>query len=122
MSFEKEKKENKNNNNNSTKKNIVKKEPKKYINWIALINNNKVYENIIKYSLSKEKGLHNFMIRIYKYEKKNEQVMNDIYSIINDKQKFRKIVKNLKTIKNLERIYTNDFIALNEKTSFFNWS
>lgn len=91
----------------------------KYVNWVAIINDNKVDKNIIKYSLNKEKGLYNFIIRIYKFPKNNINVINHINTIID--KKLNKVIKNLKKVNKLERIYTNNVIVINEKSHSKFW-
>ena len=91
------------------------KKHKKYINWIAVINDNKIDKNIIKYSLDKTKGVFNFIIRIYKFPKNDITIINNIEKIVN--LKLNKIIKKLKTIEKLERIYTNNIIITNDKRS-----
>jgi hypothetical protein len=91
----------------------------KYVNWVAIINDNKVDKNIIKYSLNKQNGLYNFIIRIYKFPKNNINVINHINTIIN--KKFNKIIKNLKKVNTLERIYTNNIIVINQKSHTRHW-
>ena len=91
----------------------------KYINWIAIIDDdNKVDENIIEYSLNKEKGLHDFTIRIYKFKKDNKEIIDKIKQIINNQIN---IIKKLNNVDNLKKIYKNNFVVLNEEKSFFNW-
>jgi len=92
-----------------------KKKHKKYINWIAIINDNKVDKNIIKYSLDKTKGIYNFMIRIYKFPKNDITIINNIENIVN--LKLNKIIKLVKNVEKLDRIYTNNVIITNDKRS-----
>jgi hypothetical protein len=83
------------------------KKQKKYINWVAIINDNKVDKNIIKYSLNTTKSIYNFTIRIYRFPKKYTTIINKIENIVKHNQ--NKIIKKLKLVKDLERIYTNNF-------------
>jgi len=91
----------------------------KYLNWIAIINDNKVYKNIIKYSVSKDKGLYNFIIRIYKFQKNDITIINKINTIVNTKKHI--LIEQLKTVSNLERIYTNNIIMIRETSDKIKW-
>ena len=91
----------------------------KYLNWIAIINDNKVDKNIIKYSVSKDNGLYNFIIRIYKFQKNDITIINKINTIVNTKKHI--LIKKLKTVSNLERIYTNNIIMVRETSDKNKW-
>ena len=93
------------------KNKIINKD--QYINWVAIINDNKIDKNIIKYTLNKIKGLHNFNIRVYKFAKNDINIINNINEFCNIKN--NDIILKLKEIKKMERIYTNNLIVINEK-------
>ena len=88
---------------------------KKYINWVAIINDNEVDKNIIKYTLNTTKSIYNFTIRIYRFPKMNTTIINEIKNIVEHNQK--KIIKKLKLVKDLERIYTNNFGVKHTKSA-----
>jgi len=102
----------------NTKKQTIPNK-KKHLTWVAIINDNKVIKNIIKHKLNKEKGLHNFMIRIYSFPKNNSEIINNIEQTVNTKKHI--LIKKLKKIKNLERIYTNNIIIIRKMNSSRSW-
>ena len=59
------------------------------------------------------------MIRIYKFPKNDSKIINNIEYCINKKKHI--LIKNLKKIQNLERIYTNNIIIIHKKKSFRSW-
>ena len=67
------------------KKDINNKD--KHLTWVAIINDDKVVKNIVKHSLNKEKGLHNFVIRIYKFPKNNSDIIDKINIFVTTKKK-----------------------------------
>jgi hypothetical protein len=99
------------------KKDINNKD--KHLTWVAIINDDKVVKNIVKHSLNKEKGLHNFVIRIYKFPKNNSDIIDKINNFVSTKKKI--VVKKLKTIKGLERIYTNNIIMIRKSNHYYKW-
>jgi len=102
----------------NTKKQTIPNK-KKHLTWVAIINDNKVIKNIIKHKLNKEKGLHNFMIRIYSFPKNHSEIINNIEKTVNTKKHI--LIKKLKKIKNLERIYTNNIIIIRKMNSSRSW-
>ena len=102
----------------NTKKQTIPNK-KKHLTWLAIINDNKVIKNIIKHKLNKEKGLHNFMIRIYSFPKNHSEIINNIEKTVNTKKHI--LIKKLKKIKNLERIYTNNIIIIRKMNSSRSW-
>ena len=99
------------------KKDINNKD--KHLTWVGIINDDKVVKNIVKHSLNKEKGLHNFVIRIYKFPKNNSDIIDKINNFVTTKKKI--VVKKLKTIKELERIYTNNIIMIRKSNHYYKW-
>ena len=99
------------------KKDINNKD--KHLTWVAIINDDKVVKNIVKHSLNKEKGLHNFVIRIYKFPKNSSDIIDKINNFVTTKKKI--VVKKLKTIKGLERIYTNNIIMIRKSNHYYRW-
>jgi hypothetical protein len=96
-----------------------KQQKDKHLTWVAIVNDNKVIKNIVKHSLNKEKGLHNFVIRIYKFPKNNIDIINSINNFVDTKKNI--LVKKLKTIKGLERIYTNNIIMIRKSNHYYKW-
>jgi hypothetical protein len=99
------------------KKDINNKD--KHLTWVGIINDDKVVKNIVKHSLNKEKGLHNFVIRIYKFPKNNSDIIDKINNFVTTKKNI--VVKKLKTIKDLERIYTNNIIMIRKSNHYYKW-